>query len=176
MPKTCVCGFPKNIVFAINLWIAGRRSMGSPLWALFVSYNTTIIFLESGLMHLWYKMIIREDGSRVPTRLPSSSGENRVLHSHFRGIQSNYDATDNVFNHFWYPSMNSSCNDIKIQEYFFGQNWKKSKGVFFFIILTKKYFFEFSVYYDWYSSRETKNDWKRCWLLHNLMHAPEMWM
>jgi len=29
--------------------------------------------------------------------LLSSSGENRIFHSHFRGVRSNYDATGNVF-------------------------------------------------------------------------------
>jgi len=50
-----------------------------------------------------------------PESLLSSFGENRILHSHLRGVQSNYEATGNVFNHFWYPSINISRNNLKIQ-------------------------------------------------------------
>jgi len=46
----------------------------------------------------------------------STFGENHLLYSHFRGVQSNYEATGNAFILFQYPSMNSNCNNLKIQK------------------------------------------------------------
>ena len=58
-----------------------------------------------------------------------SGNENRVLHSHFPGVQSNFEAMGNVFNHFWYPSIILNRNILKIQiKIFSPKNWKKGKG------------------------------------------------
>jgi len=42
-------------------------------------------------------MFVREGGGVPKQKLDSSSGENRIFYSHFRGVQSNYEAIDNVF-------------------------------------------------------------------------------
>jgi len=74
----------------------------------------------------WYA-IQRFPGSRYPlwqgsdTKAcpPSSFSENRVVHSHFRGAQSNYDVTGNVFPVFLYPLIDFNWNNPKIKKYFF---------------------------------------------------------
>jgi len=40
----------------------------------------------------------------------------RNFHSHFWGVQSNYEATDNVFNYFKYPFIKYNRNNLKIQK------------------------------------------------------------
>ena len=69
-------------------------------------------------------------------------------------------------------------NSVK---YFWGWNWGEKLGVplaFFQFLAQKflfeKYLFEFSIFYDWNWSRDTKNnDWKRCLLLHDLIERPK---
>jgi len=54
------------------------------------------------------------------------------------------------------------------------QKSKKKLGVplAFPSILTQKNLFKFSSYYDWNLSMNSKNDWRRCLLLHSLFNPP----
>jgi len=48
--------------------------------------------------------------------------ENRLTLSRFWGLDSNYEATGNVFNHSWYPWIIFNCNILKISNIFWGKN------------------------------------------------------
>jgi len=61
--------------------------------------------------------------------LLSSFGENHPLHSRFQGFQSNYEATGNVFDHSYYPSINLNLSQLKIQIKKIEQKIEKKQGV-----------------------------------------------
>jgi len=77
-------------------------------------------------------------GVIVPTGKPAQlTSESRIISSHFWGVQSNYDATGNVFILFVYPSMNSNRNNLKIQIKIFEPKIEKSYTPCFFLKMAK---------------------------------------
>ena len=56
----------ETLASAIKLWIAVEINeqlfLGSFVW-----YETSIIFLDSNIVHIWFEMVIREEGV-TPTR------------------------------------------------------------------------------------------------------------
>jgi len=82
--------------------------------------------------------------------LLSSFGENRVLHPHFRGVQTNYEATVNVFILFEHTSINFNFNNLKIPTKKIEPKIEKKLGVpqAFFQFLAQKILLEFSCNHD----------------------------
>jgi len=87
-------------------------------------------------------MFIPED-NRVPTgKFAQLIGQNSPFYSRFRGLQSNYAATDNVLNHFKYFWIYFIRQSLKIQTRIFGKKIEKKQGVplAFFSIFSSKNF------------------------------------
>jgi len=56
-------------------------------------------------------------------------GRQCTFYSHSRSFHSNYEATGNVFNHFWSPSINFNHKNLKINQNNFGLKIEKKQEV-----------------------------------------------
>jgi len=73
--------------------------------------------------------LAQRQGLKQSSDTKACNGQNRVLHSHFCGVQSNLEATGNVFNHFQDPSIDFNRNNLKIQIKILERNIEKNLAV-----------------------------------------------
>jgi len=123
-----------------------------------LKYEHTVVATHSDLTHIFLEKINKTEKEkcfisflRITFYLlcpalaqPANRNDNRhLLPSRFRYVQSNYEATSNLFNHFWYPLMYFNRNNLKTQTKIFEQKFKKRTGVplAFFSVFTQKLIF-----------------------------------